>query len=310
VSGGSAQAVMAAGCTAMAVSVLGRRLLHPRRDPAVRMQLYLGPARSVLDGGPSVANRSAAVAGEALRRVLGPLVGGAASRATRALGLTLGTDVEVTLRQAGLDLSAENYRREYLRWLLLTPLTLGAVGVMTGRALWVGLFFLAGLLAGGRRAPERLRALVKKRCERIRGELPAVMSVLALKIENNKSLMVALSEVVAQGSGPVVDDLGRALNLVNAGYGDAAAFELLATQTAEPAAVRFYRLIAVAMGGGIDVAGNLLDQANQIRAQRREEVERTAAKRQMALIIPNLVFMAPVLFAFLLAPLPQLMFGR
>jgi hypothetical protein len=30
----------------------------------------------------------------------------------------------------------------------------------------------------------------------------------------------------------------------------------------------------------------------------------------MALIIPNLVFMAPVLFAFLLAPLPQLLFGK
>jgi hypothetical protein len=39
-------------------------------------------------------------------------------------------------------------------------------------------------------------------------------------------------------------------------------------------------------------------------------VERSAARRQMSLVVPNLAFMAPVLFAFLLAPLPQLLFGK
>jgi hypothetical protein len=68
--------------------------------------------------------------------------------------------------------------------------------------------------------------------------------------------------------------------------------------------------LAAATGGGLDLAKALLDQANELRAQRREEIERSAAQRQMALIIPNLVFMAPVLFAFLLAPLPQLLFGK
>jgi tight adherence protein C len=135
------------------------------------------------------------------------------------------------------------------------------------------------------------------------------MSVLALKVENNKSLTVAVTDVVAQGSGPVVADLQRALFLMNAGYRDCTAFQLLAMESAEPAACRFYRVLSAAARGGLDLGSALLAQANEIRIQRREEVERTAARRQMALIVPNLLFMAPVLFVFLLAPLPRLLFG-
>jgi tight adherence protein C len=140
--------------------------------------------------------------------------------------------------------------------------------------------------------------------------LPTVAAVLALKIENNKSLVVAVSDVVAQGSGPVVDDLARAVHLVNAGYGEIPAFALIAKESAEPSAARFYRFLAAAAGGGLDLTRALLDQASELRTQRREEIERSAARRQMALVVPNLIFMAPVLFAFLLAPLPQLLFGK
>lgn len=306
----SLESALAAACLAGMVGVLAAKALHPRRAPEVRMALYLVPARSHLDGVPVTAPGHALVVGEALRRVLGPLVGGVLSRTVRALGMTVGGDPELALRQAGVEGSPESYRREYLRWLLATPIGLGAAGAMTGHATYVGLFFAAGVVAGARRVPERLRARSRRRCERLRSDLPTVMSVLALKIENNKSLAVGLSDVIAQGCGPVVDDLARAAHLINAGYGDAAALELIAIESAEPAAARFYRLLSAAMGGGLDVATTLLDQANQLRAQRREEVERSAARRQMALVVPNLLFMAPVMFAFLLAPLPQLLFGR
>ena len=109
---------------------------------------------------------------------------------------------------------------------------------------------------------------------------------------------------------PVVEDLARAVHLINAGYGEAPAFELAGAETAEPAAARFYRFLAAATAGGLDLARALLDQANELRGQRREEVERSAARRQMSLVVPNLVFMAPVLFVFLLAPLPRLLFGK
>lgn len=303
-------AVFTGVCTGGCVLSVAARGMYRRRSPALRMQVYLETARNHLEGSTSLAPPATPVAGEVLRRVMGPLMGNLASMAGRSLGMTLGDELQLLLRQAGAHVTFETYRREHLRWLMVTPLLLGAVGVVTGSPTCVGLFFLAGLLAGARRMPERLRAQVRRRCESLRNDLPTVMTVLALKIENNKSLPVALGDVVSQGSGPVVDDLVRGLNLMNAGYGDAAAFEHLATESPEPAASRFYRLLSGAMAGGLDVASALLEQAKQLRAHRREEVERTAARRQMALVVPNLIFMAPVMFAFLLAPLPQLLFGH
>jgi tight adherence protein C len=298
-------AVSAGGALAWAAV----RLVHPPRSPRARLSVYLEPSRVHLGGAPGVVP-APIVAREAMRRVLGPLAGKALGLLERAVRAGPVDTLELSLRRAGMDMSAEAYRREYLRWLLVTPLVLGAIGLATGDGTYVALFFMAGAFSGARRMPERLKAKTKRRSERLRSDLPTVAAVLALKIENNKSLVVAVSDVVGQGSGPVVQDLGRAVHLVNAGYGEAPAFELLAAETAEPAAARFYRFLAAATGGGLDLAKALLDQANELRAQRREEVERTAARRQMSLVVPNLVFMAPVLFVFLLAPLPQLLFGK
>jgi tight adherence protein C len=302
-------ALLAAVFAAGALAWLASRLLHPRRSPAPRLQLYLEVPRVQLGGRPAPSH-GPILAGEALRRVLGPLASGVLSLLNRALRTGPPEDLELRLRQAGLDMSADGYRREYLRWLVGAPLAIGALGALTGKASYVALFFAAGVVAGSRRLPERVKAMTRRRRERIRSDLPTVAAVLALKIENNKSLIVAVSDLVSQGSGPVVDELRRALHLVNAGYGEAAAFELIARESPEPVAARFYRFLAAAAGGGLDLAKALLDQANEVRTQRREEVERSAARRQMSLVVPNLVFMAPVMFVFLLAPLPQLLFGK
>ena len=273
------------------------------------MSLYLEGPRAHLGGKPAQ-TPGAPVPAEALRRVLGPLAGRAMSVLARMVLAGSDESVELSLRRAGMNMSTASYRRDYLRWLTGAPLVLGALGALTGRASYVVLFFIAGVFAGARRMPERVKAATRRRNERMRSDLATVVSVLALKIENNKSLVVAVADLVSQGSGPAVDDLSRALHLINAGYGEAAAFELIARETAEPAAARFYRFLAAATSGGLDLAKALLDQASELRAQRREEVERSAAQRQMSLVLPNLLFMAPVLFVFLLAPLPQLLFGK
>ena len=305
----SVDAALAALFGASALCLVLWRAVHPHRSPLPRMSLYLEVPRVHLGGKASQAS-AAIVGGEALRRVLGPLATRALALVAQALGAGSTGTLELSLRQAGMNMSTDAYRREYLRWLVGLPLGLGALGALTGKASYVVLFFVAGVFAGARRMPERLKARTRHRCERMRSDLPTVVSVLALKIENNKSLVVAVSDLVAQGSGPLVEELARAVHLINAGYGEAAAFELIGRETPEPAAARLYRFLAAATTGGLDLARALLDQASELRAQRREEVERSAARRQMSLVVPNLVFMAPVLFVFLLAPLPELLFGK
>lgn len=305
----SAAGILAAVSAGAAVALATRVLLPPRRLLLRRLAPYLEPARIRL-GGELAATPGPVLYSEATRRVLGPLVTGLMGGAARRLGLSDRQGLERRLRQAGAGLDVSEYRRRHLRWSILSPVGLGAAGVLTGSGVMVAAFFLSGCVVGTRRLPDQLRSLTRRRNERIRSDLPSVAALLSPKLENRKSLMSAVSEVVAVGSGPVVDDLARCLHLVAAGFGEAEAFTHLAEDSAEPAAARLYRFLAAASRGGIDLPRALLDQADALRVQRREEVERSAARRQMSMVLPDLVFMAPVLLLFLLAPVPQLLFGH
>lgn len=283
------------------------RVLHPRRSPQARLAAYLDLARANLGG-----TRAAAIApltSQAMRSAFGPMLAGALVALRRLILWQPPVALELALRQAGHGVSPEEHRRSVLRWCLVTPMGGALVGVATGRAVYVVVFFIVGCFVGARRPGERLRAQTKRRNEDLRADLPTVACVLAVKVDNNRSLGVAVAEVVDSGTGPVVEDLARALNLAHAGFGEARAFELIACEAAEPAARRLYAFLSAATSGGLDLSTALLEQANEVRQQRREDLERTAARRQVTMVLPNLVFMTPVLFMFLLAPLPSLLFG-
>ena len=84
----------------------------------------------------------------------------------------------------------------------------------------------------------------------------------------------------------------------------------LAHATPEPAAARLYRLLATSdVGAGETLAAALRHTANDLRAQRREDVERLAVRRRFQMLIPMIFVMAPVLVLFLAAPIPHLIFG-
>ena len=301
--------LLAALLSGATVALVVRLALPPRRLIVRRLSTYLEPSRIRLGGGLTP-GPSPVLYSEATRRVLGPLLTGTLSGAGRLLGLVDREGLELRLRQAGSELKLDDYRRRHLRWAILTPLGLGAAGILTRSGVLVAAFFVCGCVVGVRRMPDQLRAMARRRGERIRSDLPSVAAILSPKLENRKSLVTAITEVVDLGSGPVVEDLARCLHLIAAGFGESAAFTRLADESDEPAAARFYRFLGAASKGGIDLPRALLDQADSLRIQRREEVERSAARRQMSMVLPDLVFMAPVLLLFLIAPVPQLLFAH
>ena len=67
--------------------------------------------------------------------------------------------------------------------------------------------------------------------------------------------------------------------------------------------------MATATTGGIDLPAALIELAGELRAQRREEVERTAAKRQLAMTGPIVAFTVPVIALFLIVPTTALLHG-
>ena len=214
----SAYALLAALGGAGAVGNLTWRLQGPRRPPGRRMKPYFEVARSRL-GGRVDSLPEPVLMGEAARRVLGPLARSVTSRFARVVRTKGPGDMALQLRQAGANFDLYAYRRSNLFWIGVLPVGLGLVGVFLGSAFLALLLLLLGVPLGFRRMPAHLRSLKRRRAERVRSDLPTVAVMLATKIANTKSLLVALREVTEIGTGPVVDDIKRALLLVESGYG-------------------------------------------------------------------------------------------
>ena len=98
------------------------------------------------------------------------------------------------------------------------------------------------------------------------------------------------------------------MHLINAGYGEAPALELIARETPEPRPQGCTAWPPPPAAASTCKGAARPGQRAPHAAPGRGGAQR--CPRQMSLVVPNLVFMAPVLFVFLLAPLPQLLFGK
>ncbi|HEX3425500.1 MAG TPA: type II secretion system F family protein [Acidimicrobiales bacterium] len=300
--------LLAAVCSGAAFGTVSYRMARPRRRIAHQIAPYTVVARSHL-GVDVESLPEPLVSGEVVRRVLGPLGSIVSRRLLQLLGLTDRQALELKLRQAGQPMTIEQYRRRHLQYAIGAPIVCGMIGWALGSTLLVVLFMVGGSFAGARRMPDRLRGMTRRRRERIRSDLPTIAWMLTPRIRNRMTVVVAIGALVEQGSGAVVEDLSRALALIGNGFSPSAAFDQITKESPEPAAARFYAVLGAATAGAIDLAPALLELARELRTHRREEIERSSAKRQMAMIIPDLAFMAPVLLMFLVAPIPRLLFG-
>jgi len=301
--------LLASLCTAGAVGSAAWALIRPRRAPLRRIAPYTEVARSRL-GVPVESVPHPVFAGEAVRRLLGPLATTATAWISRVFRVTDTATLELRLRQAGVAMTVEQYRRRHLQWAIATPVAAGAIGILLGSTPLALLLVALGMFAGVRRMPDQLRSATRRRASRARSDLPTIAGLLSPRVQNTKSLAVAVADLVSEGSGPIIDDLGRAMHATGTGVSLANAFELVAREAVDPAAARFYRFLATATTGSIDLPKALLEQADELRNQRREEVERAAAARQVSMVIPTLVLMVPVAIIFLLAPIPRMLFGH
>lgn len=293
--------VVAALCAAGAVGSFTWQLLNPRRAPGRRLGPYLEVSQSRMGGQLGLVPEPVFMS-EATKRVLGPLASSLRARLTRLVRMKSPDDIAGQLRQAGAPFDIQTYRRSNLFWVLVVPVFLAIPGIILRSTILAVVLFLAGALLGSRRMGAHLRSLRRKRAARLRSDLPTVAVMLAAKTANTKSLVVAVREIARAGSGPVIQDLKRALQLIDGGYGARAAFELIGLEAVDPAATRIYRLLATATTGSIDLPGSLIELASELRARRREEVERTASKRQLAMNGPIVFVTMPVLFMFIIVP--------
>ncbi|MEX2650919.1 MAG: type II secretion system F family protein [Acidimicrobiia bacterium] len=282
-------------------------LIPPPRSLASRLQPYLTPTRSM--------TRSHRVGGP-VAQVFGPIVSQVAETVGRLLEKSGDQVTILKLRQAGWyrQLPEEEmvsaYRVTQLRSMVIATglgLSVGwAIGTsMVQRLVLVGL----GLLVGATRQRSRIDKAIEARRELMRIEVYTVNQLLAMRVRAGGGVVHAVSSTVARGRGEVINELADALRLHRAGWRAGDAFRRIAELTPEPFCSRTYRLLASAEERGADLAGALLDLAEDVRETRRESIKRSATKRRAAMLVPTIAILAPVLILFVAAPLPSLITG-
>lgn len=307
--------VLAALSASVAVMTGTRIAVPPRRMLAARLRPYAALSRSRLGTGyadVSVAALTAIDARSPTMRVIGPVLERLASGLGRLLDTADADTLAIRLRHAGFgDVGPEQYRMRQLAY------TVG--GVALGAALGITVFGSVGmtaLLVGCFGFPaatvqrNRVERAIVARREKMRTEAYTIAQLIAVHVRSGHGPVDAVRSVCALGRGPLVEELREALGWISGGMSPTRAYDKLAEQTAEPSAARLYRLLSTTARSGGDVAVALLAIADDLRAERREDLARGAVKRRTAMLVPLLAFIAPVMVLFVGAALPSMVLGR
>lgn len=305
-------AALLAACTATSAA---RIIVPPRRALAQRLRPYAALSRSRLGTGYadiSVVALTTADDRSPAGRVLGPILERLAEGLSRLIDASDAATAATRLRHAGFgDVGPEQYRMRQLAY------TVAGVGL--GATLGAGVFrsvSLTFILIGCFGFPaatvqrNRVERSIRGRRARMRNESYTVAQLIAVHIRSGHGPVDAVRSVCALGRGPVIEELREALRWISGGTSPQRAYDKLAEATPEPAAARLYRLLSASARSGGDIGEALLAVGSDLRSERREELARWAVKRRTAMLLPLLMFIAPVMVLFVGAALPALVMGR
>lgn len=293
-------------------------VVRPYRSLAGRVRPYSTVARVRLARSADVRGvaRSSPAFGDAtLRRLFGPIL----DRLVASFGKLVATSnterLTLRLRQAGLypELPEAERVQEFRVRSLVRSVSWsaggGALGLVTSGPLNMVMFAGLGFAYGVFSARARIDKAVTERSERLRGELYTINQLIAMRTRVGGGVVDAIRHVVIRGNGVLIDELAEVLRFHENGVSLTAALNRAAELTPEPEAARTYGVLATAQDRGADLGEALLDLSKDLRSARREELQRSASKRRLMMVIPIVVVLAPIVLLFIAAPIPQIIFG-
>ncbi len=310
----SVHVLVASGFAAVTAAAAVGVVAPPRRQLANRVRPYAALSRPRLGTGyadASVVTLARQDDKSAASAVLGPIIQRLADGFGRAIDAADAPTLERRLRHAGFaDTSAEQYRVRQLAG-ACAGLALGVfLGIsLFGSAGWTLLLSALFGFPGATVQRNRVERAIEQRRAVMRSEVSTVAQLLAVHVRSGHGPVDAVRSVAALGRGPVIEELRDALSWISGGTSPQRAYDKLAEQSAEPVAARLYRLLASSARSGGDIGRALLAVADDVRAQRRDELARNAVKRRTAMLVPLLLLIAPVMVLFVGAALPALVLG-
>lgn len=248
------------------------------------------------------AGRSAGPVGPSARHTLLAL---AADRIDRTLGGA--SSVRRRLDRCGSQASVQDFRVRQVQWGLVgfglaAALSLTRVAGGVDAVLPAALLCLSGALAGVLACDWRLGVEARDRERRIMTEFPTIAELLALAVAAGEGPVAALERVVRRSNGALADDLRRLLAEIRTGEPVGAAFDRYASRTGLPTVSRFAQAIAVAIERGTPLADVLHAQAADVREVARRELIESAARKEIAMMVPVVFLVLPVTVVFAFYP--------
>lgn len=293
-------------------------LVRPYRSLAGRVRPYATVARVRLTRAADVrgvAHSGPAFGDATMKRLFGPIFDKIVDGFGKLVATSNTERLALRLRQGGLypDLPAGQRVQEFRVRSLVRSVgwaaVLGLLGFVVQGPLFMIIFGLLGFLYGVLDARSRIDRAVSDRSERLRGELYTINQLIAMRTRVGGGVVDAIRHVVIRGDGALIDELAEVLRLHESGMSLSDALSRAADLTPEPEAARTYAVLATAQERGADLGEALLDLSKDLRAARREELQRAASKRRLMMVIPIVVVLAPIVLLFIAGPIPQIIFG-
>jgi tight adherence protein C len=166
-------------------------------------------------------------------------------------------------------------------------------------------WFLLTIAGGTAGVLARDRALTRRvavRKARVLAEFPAVAELLALAVAAGQGPTGALERVGNLCRGELGGELRRTLADARSGAGLVRALQAFADRSAEPVVRRFVDGVVVAVERGTPLADLLRAQAIDVRESGRRALIETAARKEVAMMVPVVFLVLPLSVVFALFP--------
>lgn len=175
------------------------------------------------------------------------------------------------------------------------------VNSMAGSA--TGILFTLGLAAGGFIAPDYFVTLkARARRERIKGDLPDALDLLAVSVEAGLGFDGAIAKITEHMEGPLADEFGLTLGEMRIGESRQDALKRMSERVDAPELSSFTRAIIQADQLGTSLGRILRVQAADSRLRRQAAAEEKAMKAPIKMLFPTVLFIFPAIFLVILGP--------
>ncbi len=147
-----------------------------------------------------------------------------------------------------------------------------------------------------------LKSKAQKRQKEIQQALPDALDMMSICVDAGLGFEAAIQKVAFQSKNSLALEWRRVISEIRVGVPRSEALRHLAERTDVPDVSSFVGVLIQADQLGIAIRDVLGTQSVQMRIQRRQRAQETAAKAPIKMMLPMVLFIFPALFIVILGP--------